>query len=80
MSLMDKAIIHASGMVLVEYLPRDFRVMSYYDIHKFLEDNVSEEYEDYSGRDLWDKVRELAKELYDFCIKNNLHKTQPTQV
>ena len=52
----DKKIIEMSGKFLTEYLPDDFQSWEYYKLYDWIEENVWQPYEGWSGKDLFNQI------------------------
>ena len=57
----DKKIIEMSGKFLTEYLPDDFQSWEDEKLYDWIEENVWQPYEGWSGKDLFNQILSCSK-------------------
>lgn len=70
MSLHDKAIVVASGHLLIDYLPTFYTTMSDEELHAWLEENAWQPFENKTGGYIWQEIESLADTLIQFHEEN----------
>ena len=61
----DKKIIEMSGKFLTEYLPDDFQSWEDEKLYDWIEENVWQPYEGWSGKDLFNQILSCSKQTND---------------